>query len=114
MSSPLSTVDISHPPMHPDKVEAALLDAWGSVRNDPGLRVLKIIHGYGSGGRGGSSRDVVRNWAFRQRGRFRRIIYGEDYALLDAPTQEMLKEVGQYRDRDLTMRNPGITIIWVK
>jgi hypothetical protein len=114
VSSVLLTIDVAHPPRRPVEVERALLDAWETVRNSHSLRVLKIIHGYGSGGKGGTTRESVRNWAFRHRGRFRGIIYGEEYALDDSATQDLRREVGQYPDRDLTMANSGITIIWVK
>jgi hypothetical protein len=107
-------IDVAHPPRPPDEVEQALLDAWETVRNSPALRIVKIIHGYGSGGKGGATREVVRNWAFRQKGRFRVVLYGEDYTLHNSATQEIRREVGQYPDSDLTMPNPGITIIWVK
>ncbi len=114
MSPVLLTIDVAHPGRHPDEVERALLDAWETVRNSPALRLVKIIHGFGSGGRGGTTRELVRNWAFRHRGRFRAIFNGEDYTLHDSGTQELRKEIGQYPDSDLTMPNPGITIIWVK
>lgn len=110
----LHTVDVAHPPMPPDQVEAALLDAVGVVRNAPALRVLKIIHGHGSSGRGGSTKDVVRNWLFRQRSRVREVIEGEKYDLFDSATREMRAEAGNYADPDLGNANPGITIVWVK
>ena len=114
MSAVLLTIDVAHPHRRPVEVESALLDAWETVRNSPSLRIVKIIHGYGSGGKGGATRELVRNWAFRHRGRFRGIVYGDDYTLHDSLTQELRKEIGQYPDADLTMANPGITIIWVK
>ena len=114
MSPLVLTIDVAHPPRRPDEVEGALLDAWETVRNSSSFRLLKIIHGYGSGGKGGATRGLVRNWAFRQRGRFRGILNGEDYTLHDPATQEIRRELGQYPDPDLTMPNPGITIIWVK
>ncbi|HMK39113.1 MAG TPA: hypothetical protein VK569_07210 [Bacteroidota bacterium] len=108
------TIDVAHPARRPEEVESALLDAWETVRNSASLRLLKIIHGYGSGGRGGATRELVRNWAFRLRGRFRGIYYGEEYTLGNDATRELRLEVGQYPDTDLTMPNPGVTIIWVK
>lgn len=95
-------------------MEEALLNAWETVRNSPTLRVLKVIHGYGSGGKGGATRESVRNWAFRLQRRFRGIVNGEEYALDDPLTGEIRREIGQYPDPDLTIPNPGITIIWVK
>lgn len=114
MSSLFLTVDVAHPPRHPDRVEGELLDAWSAVRNSPTQRVLKIIHGHGSTGRGGSTRDVVRNWVYRRKREFKAVIVGENYSLLDASTQELRKTLGDYRDEDLDRANPGITIVWVK
>ena len=111
---PLLTIDVAHPPRSPAEVEALLLDAWSQVRNSPGLRVLKIIHGYGSTGKGGSSKETVRNWAFRNRARIPAIINGEDYGLLDPGTQAMRNEVGMFDDGDLDAGNPGIVVLWIK
>ncbi|HUI10061.1 MAG TPA: hypothetical protein VL221_07015 [Bacteroidota bacterium] len=114
MTSPLYTLDVGHPARHPDIVEDLLLEAWERVRNSPALRVIKVIHGYGSGGKGGSTREVVRNWLFRHRERFRGIVYGEEYDPQNSSVQSIRKEIGHYDDPDLTFPNPGITIIWVK
>jgi hypothetical protein len=114
VSAVLLTIDVAHPGRRPEEVETAILDAWETVRNSRGLRVVKIIHGYGSGGKGGATRELVRNWAFRHRALFRGILNGEDYSLHEKATQELRREIGQYPDPDLTMANPGITIIWVK
>ena len=89
------TIDVAHPPRHPDVVETELLEAWSTVRNSPSLRVLKIIHGHGSTGKGGVTKELVRNWAFRNRNRFRAIIDGENYTLFDADVLEMRPDVGQ-------------------
>ena len=112
--NPLLTIDVAHPPRRPEEVEAAILDAWEKVRNSSTLRLLKVIHGYGSGGKGGSTRECVRNWAYNRRTRFRAVVYGEEYSLLDSATIDIRREIGQYPDSDLTMPNPGVTIIWVK
>lgn len=111
--SPLLTVDVAHPPRHPDAVEQVILESWSEVRNSSFLRVLKIIHGYGSSGKGGKTRELVRNWVFQNRSKFRLVIEGEHYSLLDPSTQEMRKEVGQFFDQDLDNANPGVTLIWV-
>lgn len=110
----IHTIDVGHPPRHPDVVERELNDALSTMRNSSSLRVLKIIHGHGSSGKGGSTKEIVRNWAFRQRSRVRGIINGENYEVYDADVQEMRSEVGQYPDIDLNSGNPGITVVWVK
>lgn len=90
------------------------MEAWGTIRNSATLRIVKVIHGYGSTGKGGSTREVVRNWAFAHRRHFRATIHGEEYALFSRVVQDLRREVGEYADHDLTMPNPGVTIIWVK
>jgi hypothetical protein len=114
MTSPLLTIDVAHPPRHPDVVEEELLCAWSQVRNSSTLRVLKIIHGHGSTGKGGSTRNVVRNWVFRNRSKFRLVIEGSEYSFFDVNTQNMRLDVGQYSDADLETPNPGITVVWVR
>jgi len=114
MSSPVMTIDVAHPPRGPAAVEEDILDAWTAIRNSPQVRILKVIHGYGSSGVGGATRDTVRNWAYVNRGKFRAVIHGEDYALLDPATDAMRREAGGYPDTDLSARNPGVTVIWVK
>ena len=112
--SPILVLDVAHPPRRPDEVEDQLLDGWSQVRNSSSYRILKIIHGYGKSGTGGGTKQVVRNWAFQNRGRMKSVINGEEYSLYDATTQEMRKLVGEYSDPDLGALNPGITIVWVK
>ena len=112
--SPILTLDVAHPPLPPDQVEAMLLESWSRIRNSKTLRVLKLIHGYGSSGKGGSTRELIRNWAFRHRSKFRNVIEGEAYHLNSPPVQEMRKELGAFNDMDLQNPNHGITVLWVK
>jgi len=114
MSTPILTIDVAHPPRHPDDVEEELLLALSQVRNSSSLRILKIIHGYGSAGKGSTTKELVRNWVFRNKNRFKQTIDGENYSLYNAPTQEMRKQVGACTDTDLGSGNAGVTIVWVK
>lgn len=107
-------LDVGHPPRPPKQVENELEAALAKVRNSSTLRVIKVIHGYGSHGRGGSTKETVRNWAFQFRKRFRAVIDGENYEIFDSDTQEMRTECGQLDDNDLGIGNAGITLIWVK
>ncbi len=111
---PVLSIDVAHPPRSPDSVELELEEAWARVRNSGAFRLIKIVHGYGSSGKGGSTREVVRNWAYRHRNRFRAVISGEDYSPFDDSTQLLRKVVGAFRDPDLGQSNPGITVVWVK
>lgn len=108
------TVDVGHPPRSAARVEEDLQEAWSGARNAPGVRLLKVVHGYGSRGTGGSTRDVVRNWVFRHRARFRGVIEGERYTLFAEETRAMRLAVGAYADSDLAAGNPGITVIWLR
>jgi len=112
--NPVYTIDVAHPPRHPDEVEEDLLQAWSHVRNSPTLRLLKIIHGYGSHGKGGTTRGHVRDWVFRNRLKFKNTIDGENYSLHNAALEELRKELGAYEDGDLNSANPGIIVVWVK
>ncbi len=108
------TIDVGHPPLHPDAVEQTLLDTLTSVRNSSTVRVIKVVHGYGSSGRGGSTAAVVRNWAFRLRQRLRAVIPGEEFSRFDPATQRMRAETGPFQDPDLDAANRGVTYLWVR
>jgi hypothetical protein len=114
MTPPLLVVDVAHPPRHPDIVESELLDALRKAQNSPSVRVLKVIHGYGSSGKGGQTRETVRNWWYVHRQRIRRMIPGESYSLSDPDTVELRQLVGDFPDPDLGTRNSGITVIWIR
>jgi hypothetical protein len=113
MASPMLVLDVAHPPRRPEEVERALLDAWSEVRNSATLRVVKVVHGHGSSGKGGTTRDLVRNWLFQNRSRFRGIIEGESYTMFDRTVASMRGETGPFDDHDLDAANPGITIVWI-
>ncbi len=113
MESYILEMDVAHPPMHPDEVEESLLQATLRVRNSSHLHVIKVIHGYGSGGRGGQTKETVRNWAWKNRKKFKAVIHGENYSIFDSSTQLMRTECGQIKDDDLERRNQGVTLFWV-
>lgn len=97
-------------------VEEALrrLDAKMSVAISEGVRVVRVIHGYGSSGRGGAIRDACRRslGAMLGRGLVRTIIRGEDYGSSRLATQDLLR---RFTDLKSTERadgdNPGITMV---
>lgn len=108
------TIDLAHPARSPAHVEDDLEAVFVQVRNASQHRAIKVIHGYGSHGRGGSTRETVRDWTYRVRRRLRAVIYGENYNIFDDDTQALRDECGQIGDPDLNAANPGITILWVK
>ena len=108
------TIDIAHPPLTSDAAEITLDDEISHVRSAQNRRVLKVIHGSGTSDRPAVLKQVVRNWAHRNRARLLAVIPGEEYSILDPKTQEMRKQCGQVTDSDLDATNSGITVIWVK
>jgi hypothetical protein len=110
----IHTIDIAHPPLSSDKAVEVLDDKVTQTRYEQKWRVLKIVHGYGTSERPSVLKQVVQNWAYRNRSRIRSIIVGEEYHLHNLPTQELRKECGQIQDADLGAANQGITLIWIK
>jgi hypothetical protein len=82
-----------------------------------GVTVLKVIHGYGSSGKGGTLRIGLRK-SFRLRkkeGVIKDFISGEDFSIFDETTLDLLEAVPELRgDPDLGATNEGVTIIWLK
>jgi hypothetical protein len=110
----IRTIDIAHPPMSSDDAEQLLDDEIRNVRSSKEWRVLKVIHGSGNQARPAVLKEVVRNWAYRNRTKLLAMIAGEEYDMFDAKTVEMRKACGQIPDQDLGTSNSGITVIWIK
>ncbi len=82
-----------------------------------GGKVLKVIHGYGSTGKGGVLCDGLRK-SFRLRkkeGVIKHFIAGEDFSIFNDTVLALLEAVPELRgDSDLGAINEGVTIIWLK
>lgn len=82
-----------------------------------GARVLKVIHGYGSTGRGGKLCVGLRK-SFRLRkkeGGIKDFIPGEDFSIFNETTLSLLEVVPELRgDPDLDSTNEGVTVLWLK
>lgn len=79
-----------------------------------GYSSLKLIHGYGSSGKGGTLRVEVRNYLLRihSKGDIQAFIPGEEFSIFDADTRTAFGIEPELRnDRDLDMHNNGITIV---
>lgn len=82
-----------------------------------GVRVLKIIHGYGSSGKGGKlCMGLRKSFTLRKKeGGIRDFIAGENFSIFDETTLRLLEAVPEFRgDPDLNATNEGITILWLK
>jgi len=79
-----------------------------------GFAAVKIIHGYGSTGKGGRIRIEVRRYLGEQKrkGLIRDFIPGEDFSIFDEATRRAFELCGDLRrDSDLERHNNGITIV---
>lgn len=82
-----------------------------------GVRVLKVIHGYGSSGKGGTLNHGLRkSFALRkQEGAIRDFVRGEDFSIFNQTVLTLLEAVPELRgDPDLEATNEGITLLWLK
>ena len=79
-----------------------------------GIRVLTLIHGYGSSGEGGAIKTaVLRRLEFlRHTGRVREVVPGEGFENRSGRGRQLLRRFPFLSaHRDLNRANPGITLI---
>lgn len=79
-----------------------------------GVKCVKIVHGYGSHGKGGRIRVEVRAYLERMKrqGRITDYIPGERFSIFDEATRAAFARCGELRqDSDLERANNGVTII---
>ena len=91
------------------KLNDVITDA---VKND--IRVLTLIHGYGSSGKGGLIRlECRKNLDFmKSRGRIHDYIAGEEFSRRFGPTKFLLQRYPQLAgDRNFNKGNRGITLV---
>src|SRR5664280_1152326 len=77
-----------------------------------GVKVLKVIHGYGSSGKGGALYVGLRkSFGLRKKETLiKDYIAGEDFSIFDATTLDLLEAVPDLRgDPDLGATNEGVT-----
>jgi len=82
-----------------------------------GVRVLKVIHGYGSCGKGGKLCTGLRkSFGLRKKeGVIRDFVAGEDFSIFTCVTLALLEAVPEVRsDPDLNATNEGVTVVWLK
>ena len=78
------------------------------------VKVVKLIHGYGSTGRGGKICSGVRQElaSMKRKGFIREFIPGEHFGPLDAASRKLAEqEKGITRDPDYGRMNHGITVV---
>jgi hypothetical protein len=80
------------------------------------VRVLKVIHGYGSTGKGGKLCFGLRkSFALRkQEGVIQESIPGESFSIFNPIVLRLLDAVPELRgDPDLNATNEGVTVLWL-
>jgi hypothetical protein len=84
------------------------------VARRKGVSVLKIVHGYGSSGRGGKLRTSLRTLLrqLRDEGKVGRVVAGEAWSIFDEDCRALLDRYPSLRkDADLERGNAGITFV---
>jgi len=79
-----------------------------------GVTAIKLIHGYGSTGKGGGIRSEARKYLERQkqRGFIKDYIPGEDFSIFNDATLKAFQACDGLRgDSDLERHNNGVTIV---
>lgn len=82
-----------------------------------GARVLKVIHGYGSSGKGGMLRVGLRkSFGLRKKeGVIKDFVPGEDFSIFNETVLNLLEAVPELRgDSDLGATNEGVTFVWLR
>ena len=100
------------------KVEQArlLMQHELQIARQQGYAAVKLIHGYGSSGVGGSLRIELQKELLRMTstGIVRSFIAGEDWRISDEKTWALLKRYPEWkRDSDLGKANKGISIVLI-
>jgi hypothetical protein len=97
-------------------VEQARARLQGEIQTarQSGIKVLKVVHGYGSTGVGGDLRIALQS-TLRQmadRHEIRDCIYGENWRKSDERSWELLKHMPELKDdADLGRGNKGVTLV---
>ena len=81
------------------------------------VRVLKVIHGYGSSGKGGTLCFGLRkSFGLRKKeGAIKDFVPGEDFSIFNEGTLQLLEQFPELRgDPDLNATNQGVTILWLR
>jgi len=95
-----------------DQARQRLLGELREARQS-GVLAVKIIHGYGSTGKGGALRCALRRSLLRRKkeGLVKRVVFGERWSVFEEDARYALGCCPELRhDRDLDRSNEGITI----
>ena len=106
----LKILDIGHSGNSSDRAMIILETTVSQCSFENKTKVIKVITGHGSG----RLRNTVRAWCKEQDGRFKDVIYGEDYDMFNKAAVNMRSDCGQPDDVDFGRRNAAVTYIWLR
>ncbi len=104
----LKVIDIGHSNL---SIDTAMLDLETKISQlnfEGDYKVVKVIFGHGSG----ALKHTIKGWIKEQEGRFKAIIYGEDYNVFNKIALDMRSECKLRDDHDFGRKNSGILYIW--
>ena len=113
MARRVEIVNIEHGFPNAEEARARLATEIDVARKK-GVGLLKVVHGYGSTGKGGTLRKTLRTMLLRmsKEGLIGRVIFGEAWDLFDEPSRNLIERYPLIRgDKDLGRSNAGITIV---
>jgi hypothetical protein len=96
-----------------DEARKKLLDELNMAKRQ-GVTAIKVIHGYGSSGTGGTLKIAIRKSLSlrRKEGKIRSFVGGEEWDIFEERTRTLLDDCPELsRDSDLNRHNSGITIV---
>ena len=99
----LKVIDIGHNGKFPDDAISILETTVSQCAYENKVKVIKVITGHGSG----KLRKSVREWCHYQEGRFKGVIYGEDYDMFNKNAVDMRSQCKQPDDDDFGRNNSG-------
>lgn len=88
------------------------LDSEIKLCKKEGIQYAKIIHGYGSTGKGGAIREECRDILFRmiKNKKIKKMVYGEDFKILNRDAYDMKTRCEELEPL-FHCTNKGVTII---
>lgn len=92
----------------------AILDINFEIYKNSGVKVVKIIHGYGSHGVGGAICLELRRYLrqLKNQNKIKDYLYGDEWDISNEKCFQILTNLSaHYLDKDLNHKNPGITIV---
>ncbi|MGA9929885.1 MAG: hypothetical protein WBP73_03195 [Terriglobales bacterium] len=96
-----------------EQAKRRLLESLYAPRGECGP-VVKIIHGYGSTGKGGAIRSAIREQMaeWQRAGKVLKVVAGENWSIFDADSQDLRQRYGFLaKDEDLDRGNAGMTLV---